>query len=427
MLSPDQEKAVEAFESGKNIFLTGPGGTGKSFLIRRFSVLKPKVQVCAMTGTAAMLLECNASTLHSWAGIGTGAGDLVAKVSGSFTSSKKWRRTNVLILDEVSMLNQELFEKLDAVAKSVRRSSRPFGGLQVVFCGDFCQLPPVSTDNVPSRYCFESPLWEITFEHQIMLTTIHRQKDVAFCNILQQIRTGKIKRSTYDMLMSRVLSEDRPLAFPATRIVPTRDKADKINRTEYEKLESSETSFHAKIIRYYESTPAKLKERSHIPQQVVDNECDYLLNRRVNSPVIHLKIGAHVMCTHNVDTSLCNGSQGVVKQIVGGLPVVAFMPDGKERTIFPVTIESERVPALAVTHIPLMYAWAITIHKAQGATLDAAVIDVGSGIFEKGQTYTALSRLSSFEHLYLTSFDPSKIKTDPVVHDFYAKMSSMPL
>ena len=100
-----------------------------------------------------------------------------------------------------------------------------------------------------------------------------------------------------------------------------------------------------------------------------------------------------------------------------------FTHDRKERTMNRIVIESDKIPGLAVTQVPLMYAWAITIHKAQGATLDAAVIDIGSGIFEKGQTYTALSRLSSFEHLYLTSFDPTKIKTDPIVHSFYTNLA----
>ena len=422
MLSPDQARALCAFETGCNIFLTGPGGTGKSFLIRRFVQSKKKVQVCAMTGTAAMLLECKASTLHSWAGIGTGAGDLVTKVTGSFMGRKKWRQVDILIVDEVSMLNQELFEQLDAVGKAVRKSARPFGGIQVVFCGDFCQLPPVSTDGTPSAYCFQSPLWPTTFEHEILLTTIHRQKDAAFCKILQQIRVGKITKSTYDLLMSRVLSEERRIAFPATRIVPTREKADRINATEYAKLEGPELSFHAKINRHFEMTTSKVKERSGIPQQVVENECDALMSRRV-APLINLKVGAHVMCTHNVDESLCNGSQGVVRRFSSGYPVVEYFHDGKERMMYAVTIESDRIPGLAVMQIPLMYAWAITIHKAQGATLDAAVVDVGSGIFEKGQTYTALSRLSSFDHLYLTSFDPSKIKTDPLVHAFYERLA----
>ena len=291
-----------------------------------------------------------------------------------------------------------------------------------MFCGDFCQLPPVCTDGTPASYCFESPLWKATFDHEILLTTIHRQKDASFCKILHQIRVGRISRSTFDLLMSRVLSEERQPAFPATRIVPTREKADGINCLEYAKLDTAEVVFKAKVNRHFEMTTTKTKERSSVPQQIVDIECDNLLHRRT-TPSIHLKVGAHVMCTHNVDEALCNGSQGVVRRFVAALPVVEFFHDGSLRTIVPVTIESERVPGLAVTQIPLMYAWAITIHKAQGATLSAAVIDVGSGIFEKGQTYTALSRLSSFEHLYLTSFDPSKIKTDPLVHAFYERLA----
>ena len=423
MLSSDQERALHVFEAGSNLFLTGPGGTGKSFLVKRFVASKKKVQVCAMTGTAAMLLDCKAATLHSWAGIGTGVGDLVAKVQASYMSRKKWRAAETLVVDEVSMMNQDLFEQLDAVGKAVRRSSRPFGGLQVIFCGDFCQLPPVRTDGTPAVYCFQSPLWKETFSHQIVLTTIHRQKEAEFCKILQQIRSGKITRSTFDLLQSRVLSEERQIAFPATRIVPTRDKADHINHTEYHKLDGPEVGFKAQLNKDHEMTTSKAKERATVPLQIMEIESENLMTRRV-LPLLNLKVGTHVMCTHNVDESLCNGSQGVVRRFVARLPVVEFFHDGSLRTIYPVTIESERIPGLAVTQIPLMYAWAITIHKAQGATLAAAVIDVGSGIFEMGQTYTALSRLSSFDHLYLTSFDPSKIKTDPAVLAFYEELNA---
>ena len=421
-LSDDQDYALEVFRGCHNLFLTGPGGTGKSFLIRLFAESKKKVQVCAMTGTAAMLLACKATTLHSWAGIGTGAGDLVTKVSDSFVSRKRWKTVDILIVDEVSMMSLELFEQLDRIGKTIRRSEKPFGGIQVVFCGDFCQLPPVVTDGSNISYCFQSKIWKETFSHELVLTTIHRQKDVLFRKILQQIRTGKITRSSYDMLMTRVISEEHRPTFAVTRIVPTRDKADHINITEYLNLNSEEVVYTSKINKQHEMTPAKVKQRSFIPKQIVDNECDYLLNRRVNAE-IKLKVGTHVMCTHNVDETLCNGSQGIVRSFLQGMPVVEFTHDRKERTMYKIVIESDKIPGLAVNQIPLMYAWAITIHKAQGATLDAAVIDIGSGIFEKGQTYTALSRLSSFEHLYLTSFDPSKIKTDPIVHSFYTELA----
>ena len=138
-LSEDQMRAFRIFDSGQNLFLTGPGGTGKSHLIRYMNQSSRKPQVCAMTGTAALLLECKASTLHSWAGIGTGEGDLLFKVTSSSKARKKWKQVKSLIVDEVSMMSAAMFEQLDAIAKSVRKSREPFGGMQVVFCGDFCQ------------------------------------------------------------------------------------------------------------------------------------------------------------------------------------------------------------------------------------------------------------------------------------------------
>jgi ATP-dependent DNA helicase PIF1 len=426
-LSEDQANACEAFEGGDNLFITGPGGTGKSHLIRLFcsNGQKEDVQVCAMTGTAAMLLECKATTLHSWAGIGAGNGELVERVMGNFVAKKRWRAVKVLILDEVSMLSQELFEKLDEIAKTVRRNTRPFGGIQVVFCGDFCQLPPVSDDG-RSKYCFESPLWEKTFKRQLVLTTIHRQKDASFCKVLHQIRLGRITKSSYDLLMSRVLRDGCEPEFPATRIVPTRDKADRINRTEYAKLEGAEHTFTANVTDRHDMTPSKARERARYSAQTVAYEKDNFAARRMPS-VVQLKVGTHVMCTHNVDENLCNGSQGVVVSFSFGFPVVRLGRGSELRTISPVTVESDRVPGVAVTQMPLIYAWAITIHKAQGATLDTAIVDVGTGIFEAGQTYTALSRLSSMDYLYLTSFDPSKIKTDPAVISFYGKLQEKKL
>lgn len=417
-LSEDQMRAFRIFESGQNLFLTGPGGTGKSHLIRYMTQSSRKPQVCAMTGTAALLLECKASTLHSWAGIGTGEGDLLLKVTSSSKARKKWKQVKSLIVDEVSMMSAAMFEQLDAVAKSVRKSREPFGGIQIVFCGDFCQLPPVSSD--ATAYCFQSALWDATFPEQFVLTTLHRQKDPAFCKILQQLRMGKITRSSYDVLMSRVLSETLTMEGPATQLVPTRDRADRINKAEYMKLTGEEVTYTAELDRHFEMTTAKRKIRACIPSSYVELESENLRTKRI-TPMVTLKVGTHVMCTQNVDETLCNGSQGVVVRFEQGLPVVQWW--NGTRLVRPFTIESEKVPGVAVIHMPLMYAWAVTIHKAQGATLHSALIDVGTGIFEAGQTYTALSRLSSLDFLYLTSFDPNKIKTNPAVIAFYEKLA----
>jgi ATP-dependent DNA helicase PIF1 len=424
-LSTDQAVAFQAaVYEHKNVFLTGPGGTGKSYLIQTIhAALTVKPQVCAMTGTAAMLLNCKATTLHSWAGIGNGTGDLLTKVMRNFASKKKWREVRTLILDEVSMLTRELFEQLDLIARTVRKSPLPFGGIQVIFCGDFCQLPPIS-EEVAEVYCFQSPVWDRTFPCQIMLKTIHRQKEAQFCKILQQLREGKITRSTLELLNSRIVSGETLAALNAIRIVPTRGKADAMNNSEYEKLVGAEVVSTATLNDEFEMTALKVREREKTTEKLIEFEKENLLKRVVAT--LKLKLGCHVMCTYNIDESLCNGSQGEVVGFTGSarsIPVVKMFHDGCVRAIRPIAIESDRIPGLAVVQLPLIYSWAITVHKAQGATLaGAAVLDVGTGIFEAGQTYTALSRLTSFENVYLTSFDPSKIRTNPAVISFYDKL-----
>ena len=370
MLSPEQEHALSLFKQGKNVFVTGPGGSGKSELIRRMASTRQS-QVCAMTGCAAILLECNARTLHSWAGIKLGDKPLKDTIAGMKKHQRyTWMHTDILIVDEVSMMSDKLFELLDGIGKHIRKSKEPFGGMQVVFVGDFYQLPPVG-----ENFCFQSPLWSM-FE-QVTLTQIFRQKDEIYQKILNQLRVGRITRSSLDILESRV----QPPVGPCTKLFPTRQKVDQVNFTEYDKLDGTEYTYQ------------RIQTGPEPPDR--------------GQPTLQLKVGCRVMHTVNHE-GLCNGSQGVVVDF-DVYPIVKFM-NGIEYVIRPYTWKYEDS---TTQQIPLMHAWAMTIHKAQGASLDCAEIDAGSGIFECGQTYVALSRVRTIEGLFLTSIDVSKIKIHP--------------
>lgn len=387
MCSPEQKRAYDAVLAGKNIFLTGPGGCGKSWWIQHVYKTSPKrVHVCAMTGCAAILLQCNAKTVHSWAGIGLG--DSQKALSNPYTC-KRWRATDILIIDEVSMMSVELFELLNELGKTIRKSPKPFGGIQVIFCGDFHQLPPIN-----SPFCFESSIWDSIFDESIVLTTIFRQKSASFQTLMNEIRSGNLSYENNTLLRTRILE-----GGDCVRLVPTRRAADLLNSTHYDELTGEERIFTMKTM-----------GQSYA--------LDYLRKNVLCVEKLALKIGCKVMCIANLNENICNGSQGTV---IGFDPYPIVQFTNCTFMMSPHTWTSDNA---SVQQVPLMYAWALTIHKAQGATLECAEIDLGNSVFECGQIYVGLSRLTSLDGLFLTAFNSSKIKSHPKVVEFYKKISS---
>lgn len=446
-LSNEQTLAFNKYVQGQNIFITGPGGSGKSafiqHLFRHACEKGKKIQVCALTGCAAVLLNCNAKTLHSWAGIGLGNGtmeDIVKKIQKNKYAKATWRETDVLVVDEVSMLSLKLFRLLNELGKAVRGNRRPFGGIHLVFSGDFYQLPPVGNrdDLETQQFCFESDDWSDVFplSCQVEFCTIFRQTDNVYKTILNQIRQGVIKKKTNDLLQKYVGRERDPrLLVEPTKLFPTKHKVETINHYKMSLLASEERVFALKYMTETELTKAERMERYKYTEKEIQMELEYLSGNLICEKEIKIKIGSQVMCVVNIPVDsargtgggggleICNGSQGIVVGFCEGtgFPRVKYN-NGTTMLMARHVWLSEKIPGVCVTQVPLILAWALTIHKSQGATLDVAEIDVGSGIFECGQTYVALSRVKSLEGLYLTSFDATKIRIHQKVKNFYQRL-----
>jgi ATP-dependent DNA helicase PIF1 len=434
-LSLEQQNAFDKFILGENVFVTGSAGSGKSELIRkiyRHCISNRKgIQVCALTGCASILLNCKAKTVHSWSGIGLGNASvdvLINKIKQNIYKKKAWTEISVLVIDEVSMMSIKLFDTLDAIGRGVRNNHLPFGGIQVILSGDFYQLPPVGNYNDVDtmRFCFESEDWNNVFKKncQIQLVKIFRQTDNKYISILNQVREGVVKRSSNDLLKSRV-GLIPPEGTVITQLYPRRNSVEVINCNKMKELTTPEHTFEIQLLTNLPLLSDEDKrKRNKIGKVEIDIELQHIKTNLLCEPTLKLKVGAYVMCIVNMEISsdivLCNGSQGIITGFseITRLPIVRFN-NGYEVTINYYTWTSENIPGIGVSQIPLILAWAITIHKSQGTTLDMAQIDVGRGIFEAGQTYVALSRVKSLDGIYLTSFDVTRIKINRKVKEFY--------
>jgi len=437
-LDPEQQLAIDHIYGGKNVFLTGGGGTGKSKVLEiaiqglknKYSPeWKDKLGITSTTGSSALLI--GGTTIHSFSGIGVSRNTeekIIAKIARKKHLAKRWRNIQTLIIDEISMLTPITFRLLYLTAQRLRKNNMPFGGIQIVLSGDFCQLAPILEQHIPvhhMEYCFETPEWEASNINVVQFKTIHRQSDTAFIQTLQKIRMGLSDQDTTSLLMEQYRKElDNTHGILPVQLFPTRERANDVNRTHFSKLNVKDSVSFGIVVEYSRVIDPEFSvhkdeyERKIISQLPIDDK-------------ITLKVGCQVILVVNlsVEEGFVNGSKGVVTDFnEKSEPIVTFS-NGITRTIQIHTWEIEDSKALVkVKGLPLIMGYACTIHRSQGMSIDLAKIDIGRNVFSGsggyGQVYVALSRVRSLRGLSILNFDPSKIRCHPKVIEYYRMLDS---
>nr|XP_018913022.1 PREDICTED: ATP-dependent DNA helicase PIF1 [Bemisia tabaci] len=404
-LSKEQKRVLDAVSGKRNIFFTGSAGTGKSYLLRCIlNSLPPDVTVAtASTGAAACLV--GGVTLHSFAGIGGGTGTLehCYQLASRPQVVQNWRKCKNLVIDEISMVDGDYFDKIEAVARRVRNSDAPFGGIKLILCGDFLQLPPVAKDS-KTRFCFQSEAWSRCELQCFNLKEVHRQSDPEFINMLNNIRVGRVTPEVSDRLIATARNNLEKDGIVPTQLCCRTREAEQINETKLAELQGEMRKFEARD----SGNSASLDDQTRV------------------SKTLCLKVGAQVMLLKNVSVTkgLVNGARGVVSKFSAeGHPVVVFC-SGESYTCKPEKwfVKTTGGGVITRIQIPLQLAWAFSIHKSQGLTLDCVEMAL-SGVFEAGQAYVALSRAQSLDTLRVVDFDPKQVWANPDVLKFYRQLN----
>lgn len=401
-MTPEQESVLQYVKQRQNVFITSPAGFGKSYTIQRVvewaKSMNINFGITAMTGAAAILIE--GRTLHSFIGIGIAKEPAEALYLQSRKYiQKKLNKLHLLIIDEVSMLDSELFEKISLYLGLIRnRPNEPFGGIQLLFSGDMFQLPPVKGD-----YCFQSLLWnKCQFQVVQFTKNMRQQNDVPFQKLLESLRQGECSAEDLELLKSLSNTEFTNGIVP-TRLYSLNIDVDRINQAELQQLVQDKNP----PLKTYPT-----KYHSKVPQVKV-------IAKSMNVPEsIQLCTDAQVVLTRNLDLDkgLVNGSRGVVVKVLDNSVLVQF----QKGVLQPITYYDHQDEDLILfSYIPLRLAYALSIHKCQGMTLDAIEIDLGQSIFCHGQAYTALSRAKNMTSVKIIDVHPKSFRTHPQVLDFY--------
>jgi len=409
-----QDEAFEILKTGNNVFITGSAGSGKTHLINRYIAFlrehKVDVAVTASTGIAAT--HMGGVTIHSWSGLGVrdtlSEWDLETLESRSYLW-KRFDNVKVLIIDEVSMMHHFRLDMVDRTLRHFRRNTKPFGGIQVVLVGDFFQLPPISRSHEPdAHFVFKSDAWKDAGFTVCYLTTQFRQTDDAYLTVLNAIRANDVDEDAREHLRKRYKKKPE-INIEPTRLYTHNADVDNVNENELDKISANATEY----------TMTSKGSKNHV--ELLKKSCLAPSNLR-------LKLGAKVMCVkNNFEGKYVNGTLGIVTSCEPWEDPVIRVANGQEikigRVDWQITDEDGKIKA-SINQYPLRLAWAITIHKSQGMSLDAVEIDL-SRSFEKGMGYVALSRVRSLAGLSILGINEMAFQVNDEVLEFDSELREL--
>jgi hypothetical protein len=409
-----QDEAFEILKTGNNVFITGSAGSGKTHLINRYIAFlrehKVDVAVTASTGIAAT--HMGGVTIHSWSGLGIR--DTLSEYDLDSLESRQylWKRfenVKVLIIDEVSMMHHFRLDMVDRIIRHFRRSTKPFGGIQVVLVGDFFQLPPISrTGEADAHFIFKSDAWNEADFTVCYLTTQFRQTDDAYLTVLNAIRANDVDEDAREHLRKRYKKKPEVDIEP-TRLFTHNADVDNVNEKELDKIKGDATE--------YEMTGKGSK-----------NHVEILKKHCLAPDTLRLKVGAKVMCVkNNPEGKYVNGTLGIVTSCERWEDPTVRLANGSElkigRVDWQIADEDGKVKS-SINQYPLRLAWAITVHKSQGMSLDAVEVDLSKS-FEKGMGYVALSRVRSLAGLSILGINEMAFQVNDEVLEYDAELREL--
>jgi ATP-dependent DNA helicase PIF1 len=392
---------IKSILDGQNVFISGTGGTGKSYLLQKiadFLETNHKFHPVITSTTGVSAFNINGITIHSWIGATLPSSQpqnlekwlkQVIDSKNVLNQRESHQSTTLLIIDEISMLGASFLDLIDFILRYNRKCEKTFGGLQVLASGDMLQLPPVN-----DAWPFESEVWKDLNFKTYILTTRHRFDDKNYADLLDRVRTGEITDDDIILLNSRFNTPYPPTVKP-TQIFSLRVDVDNINSRECDKISGKYQTFKSDFYKYSLLSKDKIKVEQP---------------KHVKFPIpseLRLKPGAQVMVIKNLDVEggIVNGSRAIYKRqqiSAEGVMMVVELVNGKEIELRRETFEVEETDGTYIClQYPVILAFATTTHKCQGSTLDCAVIDIGASVFSAGQAYVALSRVKSLKGLYL--------------------------